>query len=412
MPSGRASIRCFYLLLLTAGLLVGLPARGEPGNPAPSDTGQAFAEVWRIYGEVFATVKGARRRIALGDSIAVGDSVKTSPGGEVVLRTRDRGILALRPSSEFSAEGYSAQERDDDRQYLKLLKGSLRVVSGWIAHRNPDRYKLTTPTAALGVRGTDHEAYVLDIESARGDNLPGTYDKVNRGATVLEASGGQVVIDAGKVGFARDPESVKIRTRALMTLLLPVLLDKVPDFFVPGRFDEEIDRLAGNDASGSGISPTTKPVASKSRTTRPPLPAGCVPAKVGRQWLAVLDDAMTRRDADTLLALFAPEATAEAVVRQANGESSTQTFGPEDFVRSTLRSLAGLTDYQQERMGIASEPQVKPVGKECPRMTVRSEVLESGRSNGQPYRFHSTEEYVLERRNGKWLAIAARSTQK
>jgi hypothetical protein len=38
-------------------------------------------------------------------------------------------------------------------------------------------------------------------------------------------------------------------------------------------------------------------------------------------------------------------------------------------------------------------------------------VIEQGRQSGKPYRFEALEEYVLELRAGKWLAIKAETTQ-
>jgi hypothetical protein len=42
---------------------------------------------------------------------------------------------------------------------------------------------------------------------------------------------------------------------------------------------------------------------------------------------------------------------------------------------------------------------------------VRSLVIEQGRQGGTPYRFESIEEFVLERRAGEWLAVAAETMQ-
>jgi hypothetical protein len=39
-------------------------------------------------------------------------------------------------------------------------------------------------------------------------------------------------------------------------------------------------------------------------------------------------------------------------------------------------------------------------------------VIEQGRQSGKPYRFEAVEEYVLELRAGKWLAVKAVTTQK
>jgi hypothetical protein len=67
----------------------------------------------------------------------------------------------------------------------------------------------------MGIRGTDHEAaYVLP---GRGE--PGTYDKVNTGATFLAGPGGRVDIDPNEVGFASELPGAA-----------PVLLEGVPAF--------------------------------------------------------------------------------------------------------------------------------------------------------------------------------------
>jgi hypothetical protein len=43
---------------------------------------------------------------------------------------------------------------------------------------------------------------------------------------------------------------------------------------------------------------------------------------------------------------------------------------------------------------------------------VSSVALEQGTQYGKPYRFESLEEYVLDLRDGKWLASKAETTQK
>ena len=69
---------------------------------------------------------------------------------------------------------------------------------------NPERYKITTPTATIGVRGTDHEPSYLaeDDEGVTAETPPGTYDKVNEGASYIESEGGRVDIATSQAGFA------------------------------------------------------------------------------------------------------------------------------------------------------------------------------------------------------------------
>ena len=123
-----------------------------------------------------------------------------------------------------------------------------------------------------------------------------------------------------------------------MTLLLPVLLERVPGFYVPGAFDAELNRYSRTADSTTrrelerkrrtapapaavapgvtAAAPLAVPSTATATTPAAPasvetLPAGCVPADIGRDWLARFDGAIERRDAAAVVALFSVEADAE-----------------------------------------------------------------------------------------------------
>jgi hypothetical protein len=243
-----------WLLLPLAALIVApAPAADEP---AP------FATVWRLRGDLRAAgPAGAERSLREGDSVRVGERLRAAATGEAVLKTADAGYLAVRPGAEFVAERFAAEGGPGDNLTLRLVSGGLRIITGWIGRLNRAGHRVVTPTATIGIRGTDHEPYVVSAELARTlSQRAGTYDKVNRGGTTLEVDGNAIDIDTGKVGFVRAATPYK--SRALMTLLLPVLLDKVPDFYVPGAFDAELDALA---EGGRGRQPAPARGAAASR---------------------------------------------------------------------------------------------------------------------------------------------------
>ena len=386
-----------------------------------ADLGKPFAQVWRLQGDVFATGKlGTPRRLREGATVHVGEQVKASSNGEAVLKTSDAGIVAVRPNAEFVAERYAAEGKASDRQVLRLITGSLRVITGWIARFNRNDHRIVTATATIGIRGTDHEPYVLSADTATGTNKPGTYDKVNRGETAVEAGGGQVIVPTGKVGFARAQDK-GVRTRALMTVLLPTLLDRVPDFYIPGAFDAELDRYAESlELQGPKPAPTAAmPAPTPATAELPaatvavvPLPAGCVPEGIARHWLSRFDYAIATKHVRTILGLFAPEMTARATVRNADGSTTTLHFTRDEMVQSTLRSIASLKDYRQRRLTVEGRLASGESEASCGRLDIRSLVIEQGVMNNAPYRFESTEDYVLELRNGEWLATQAASTQR
>jgi hypothetical protein len=255
----------------------------------------------------------------------------------------------------------------------------------------------------------------------------------------MDINGKTLDIDPGKVGFARKAPKPGMKSRGLLTITLPVLLDKVPAFYVPGQFDDELDRLsrtADEDAerelnarrkrpSQPGPAPKneakakpTQPVepapaspARKPAVAAAPVAGDCVPAVIARTWLSEFDAAIARRDAQAVLLKFAPEVAVRVTVRGANGEPSTVELNRDELVRSTIAAVGSLTDYQQRRPSIEGRLAKEGAGA-CDQIDVKSVVIEQGRQNGKPYRFESVEEYVLIRRDGAWLAIKASAMQR
>lgn len=396
-----------FRLCIMLGLLFSLTARAAEG----SDAGKPFATVWRLQGEVRAGADN--RQLAVNDIILVGEKVRASANGEAVLKTSDAGMIAIRPNTEFIAERYAADGKPDDRQILNLMTGALRLISGKIAEINRNEHKVVTPNGIIGIRGTDHEPYVLPPELATQSYQPGTYDKVNSGATSLEANGGEVLIQPGQVGFSGKAAVKQPRTRGLTTLLLPSLLARVPDFYVPGAFDDELDRYAAAQAKPQASPPTTQPGREKTRPTQAAYepPATCSPEGIGRHWLQRFDDAVAGRDVKTILALFAPEVVASATVRNNDNTMTTVEFQRDELIQSTLKALSGLTDYRQRRLSLEAHLADGETEKSCRRIRLSSRLIEEGRMNGRPHRFESTENYLLELRNGEWLAVQASSVQ-
>ena len=428
----NACKRIFPALLLACSLLFCSQAQAADVESENQDIGKPFASVWRLRGDVFVTSKlGVQRKLQEGGAVLVGEQVRAAPNSEAVLKTGDAGIVAVRPGAEFVAERFAAEGKTSDRQILRLLTGSLRVISGWIGKINRNDHRILTPAATIGIRGTDHEPYVLPADMANTANRQGTYDKVNRGGTTLDANGGSVDIDSGRVGFARDANAAGSRSRALMTILLPVLLSKVPEFYVPGAFDQELDQYSEHadvlsqkqlfSFTGTKVAALPKPDSKPSAALQmapvavlelPALPiVGCPPATIGKVWLARFDGAIARSDIKTILGLFAPDIVAKATVR--SGEKVvTLEFGRAEMVQSTLNAIASLKDYQQRRVSLEAALADGETEASCKRINVKSIAIEQGLMNGKPYRFEALEDYLLEQRNGEWLAVTAHTTQR
>ncbi len=167
---------------------------------------------------------GKQRPLERGTEIRQGDRIVTGDGALVQLKLTDGTYLSVRTNTDVAVEKYKYDEKSaqGSSMLLKLAQGALRSITGFIGSRSPEAYKVVTPTATIGIRGTDHEPVFIP-EPKAGEipaGLPGTYDKVNSGATFIQTPAGSVEIRPGQVGFV-----------PVVTTTPPKLLPAVPDFF-------------------------------------------------------------------------------------------------------------------------------------------------------------------------------------
>ncbi|MEJ8811805.1 FecR domain-containing protein [Variovorax ureilyticus] len=99
---------------------------------------------------------GSMRTGKSGDVVAPIDRIVTGPdsGASVVLR--DGTKLVVGPSSRLDLKEFHFDSTTQDGgMLLSLLQGSARMVTGLIGKTHPDAVRVETPTAVIGIRGTD-----------------------------------------------------------------------------------------------------------------------------------------------------------------------------------------------------------------------------------------------------------------
>jgi hypothetical protein len=154
---------------------------------APATVGEAtmVIGVARVTG-----VDGASRAVERGTPIRVGDKVETEAGGHVHFRFVDGGRLSIRPSSRLQVESYNHSSQDPALTAIKfrLEEGVVRSITGSWGEAARDRFRLNTPVAAIGVKGTD---FVVKSDSDR------TTASVYTGAIVLSPLTAGCVVTLG-----------------------------------------------------------------------------------------------------------------------------------------------------------------------------------------------------------------------
>ena len=169
------------------------PQGADPAAAAPSAEAAAgpvaAGKVDLVEGDVrFFDKAKIMRRPKLGEVLSEGDSIATGVDGEVQLAMEDGGYIGVRPNTRMDIVTFRAEGGQDDRSVIGLLQGSFRSVTGWIARLGARSVTVRTPTATIGVRGTEHEPLVITEGSKEGE--PGTYDRVHIGETVIETPQG------------------------------------------------------------------------------------------------------------------------------------------------------------------------------------------------------------------------------
>ena len=129
-------------------------------------TSAAAADIGQIkVSKGSVTVERAAQSLpgVIGTRLQASDVITTGADGSVGITMSDDSLLSAGPNSTLSLDGFAFDSTTHQGQFdASLRKGSLSVISGRIAKQSPDAMTLRTPTAILGVRGTEFVVSVDD----------------------------------------------------------------------------------------------------------------------------------------------------------------------------------------------------------------------------------------------------------
>jgi hypothetical protein len=226
------TMRIAFLLFALATGLVGV-------TPALAQT--AAGEVTMVTGRGTALmVDGNIRPLTRGDSVFPGEVVTSGPNSYVNLRFRDGGLVLLRPNSRFQVEEFAytpppaetpPPERvaaapaaaTESRAFFRLLRGGFRAVTGAVGQVDRNEYRVATPVATIGIRGTDYVVVMCDAacnqDPVISTNLPAGAS-AEGGVVVGVISGGVFVLTdlGGYAEIGPDQYLVTLPDGTIITL--------------------------------------------------------------------------------------------------------------------------------------------------------------------------------------------------
>lgn len=234
-----------------------------------------------VVGQVHVVGNQSNMALTVGQKIHEGVTLETGPDGYLYVQTIDKGFISLRPQTRVTVELYRYDAKNPQASQIRLVlhKGVMRAISGQGAQAAKEKYRLNTPVAAIGIRGTDYTVFA-NQETTR--------------ATVM--SGGIVMAPFGKgcaaksLGPCDGQSSLDLMASHTSVLQVnrgdakPALLEVPelrPDRLTPPRLDES--QKAQEAISRAEIS---KPDAVKVATSSNPLETVVAPSLIDAATIA------------------------------------------------------------------------------------------------------------------------------
>lgn len=176
----------------------------------------------------------AREPIFVRDAVVADTELETVSDGRLDVRFIDDTRLIVGPGSSVKVDRFVFDpNRTAGQASLNVGKGVMRFVTGRLAS---DSYSISTPTATMGVRGTD---FVVAVDAAGATAV----SVLSGGVQVTSASGATAAVNAGFTGET-DGGDVSVSPTAGAPALSTL------SFGVADQGGEQSDGDAGGGGSG------------------------------------------------------------------------------------------------------------------------------------------------------------------
>ncbi len=114
-----------------------------------------------LSGEVTIQRDGSDVAAILNEPLYAADNIVTGQDGLIGMLFNDDTRASAGPNSNIKLDKFSYNNESHDGSFdMSIQKGSLSIVAGKITHKTPGAFKLRTPTATLGVRGTEFSVMI------------------------------------------------------------------------------------------------------------------------------------------------------------------------------------------------------------------------------------------------------------
>ncbi len=113
-------------------------------------------EVKTVHGAAYLERGAERMPVRTGKPVREADPLVTGEDGAVGITFADNSLLSIGPNSALAIDRYVFDSTTHSGQFDSTLsKGTLSAISGTIVTQSPEAMRVRTPSAIMGVRGTE-----------------------------------------------------------------------------------------------------------------------------------------------------------------------------------------------------------------------------------------------------------------
>ena len=137
-------------------LLAMLTALSGPLSSAAVGAAEPAGTIKVVKGEVSILRGDEIIEATLGAPVLAQDRLRTGADGSVGVTLKDDTLISSGPNSTIAVDKYAFNATTHVGEMLiSVLKGTFSMVSGTIVKHSPEAATVKTPTATIGVRGTE-----------------------------------------------------------------------------------------------------------------------------------------------------------------------------------------------------------------------------------------------------------------
>jgi hypothetical protein len=116
-------------------------------------------------GNVEIQRSGAKMPAKVGTGLQTADVIVTGADGSAGITFSDNSLVSVGPNSVFAIDKYQFDSTTHAGEFEGNLKqGRLSAISGKMVKQSPESMKIRTPSAIMGVRGTE---FVVKVDEPK-----------------------------------------------------------------------------------------------------------------------------------------------------------------------------------------------------------------------------------------------------